>query len=273
MTNFKPVNPKTTDVGQLTNRIVQTLRAASPTQWERGSHWYDQGHREATQVGLGLNPTPETHLPQGEPVKFAPPPGLVDRINAKGAAEIATLSPSMPAGMTWDYNPAAAHELRNLSPTDAAVIAKGGQPARQLLKSRPDLGNLRHAGSGAITKALSIEHGADPEASFGRNVNHVKTYSFYRNLHAPGRTDAVTIDGRAHDIAVGQEMGFDAPRGLGAKGRYDLFQAAYRKAAEVMHAPSPDAAQAVAWLADKESGRSGAGSGRRSDRIPFGQIG
>jgi hypothetical protein len=92
-------------------------------------------------------------------------------------------------------------------------------------------------------KVKRIMRGEDPETVLPMAR---KTGQFYLCIVNPAHPHAVVVDRHAHDIAVGRPYG-DAPRGLSAIGRYEIFAQAYREAARRLKV-KPLQAQAVTWV-------------------------
>jgi hypothetical protein len=78
-----------------------------------------------------------------------------------------------------------------------------------------------------------------------------KTGHFYRNI--TGDSDSATIDGRSHDIALGEHHTWDTERGLSAKGRYQYFVDTHAEARDKLGMRSASAVQATSWIQDKNA--------------------
>jgi hypothetical protein len=93
-----------------------------------------------------------------------------------------------------------------------------------------------------VRKARAILAGADPLDVLSGN----KVRSFYRNLAAPGQTDAVTLDRwMARAVGVPQSR-------LASLKTYERIADAFRAAAAQLHI-SPDALQASVWTVVRRS--------------------
>lgn len=216
-------------------------------------------------------------------------PGARDEAVRRGAGAIAALSPSSPAGMDWEHNARAAYEVQQL-PDEAigkfraadeklgdvskAVGAlrsakKTGQGLPEATKALGDARDaytpaadaarahlagtpaLRRAGGKAIIKAHEILSGqTTPEEALPMDN---KTGHFYENIRHPGNPGPATVDGRSHDIALGQHLPWDTNRGLSAKGRYSYFVDAHQQARDVLHMRTANQVQATSWIHDKNA--------------------
>lgn len=81
--------------------------------------------------------------------------------------------------------------------------------------------------------------------------NGRKVASFYANILDPRRSDLVTVDRHAVDIATGSDDD-SSRRILNRKGAYDAVEAAYVEAAEIVGL-RPCELQAVVWVAHKRT--------------------
>lgn len=116
----------------------------------------------------------------------------------------------------------------------------------------------RHTGD-SCGKANKILAGLDPVDVLPMER---KTGQFYLCIVDPGDREAVCIDRHAHDVAVGIPYG-DWPRGLSAKGRYNLIADCYREAARRL-GERASVVQAVTWVVWRDSL---AGVGTRGSRV------
>jgi hypothetical protein len=281
------------------SNIVDSVRAASPSERRAGARFYPRAHRDATRVGLGLNPGKQPYggtgaerpgrdrMPKDVAARHVADPKSFDTSTRRGAGAIAALSPSSPAGMDWEHNPTAAHEVWGLTTEHVAKFraadeasgvaskatgalgkakrqksgvreaqaasdtAKSGYAAASA-EARPALDSsvgLRHAGNKAILRAHSILSGEQtPEEALPMKA---KTGHFYENI--AGADDKATVDGRSHDIALGEHHPWDTSRGLGAAGRYKYFNDAHVEARDQLGMRSTSAVQATSWIQDKNA--------------------
>lgn len=251
------------------NRIVSTYMSATPEQQQAGRTWYRQAHRAAVTVAKGEDPGIGNNTKAMKRGVYRPP-GLSDDAVDRAAGAIARTSPSMPAGMDWEHNSQAAHEVGKLSDEQASAITRGGDDntARYIQGNS----SLHHAGSYAITHADAILKGkVTPEADLNQKQgktgpldDRAKIGTFYHNIKDPMHSNEVTVDARAAGIAAGKRVGFEdvAPR-VGKLGgqRYKDYERAYQDATDVINSHleqagktanlKPHMVQAGAWLADK----------------------
>lgn len=157
-----------------------------------------------------------------------------------GPGAVAAVSPNM----DWERgNIHAFEELANLGSRDWATISKsaeasGGRTsaAKELLADK----EIRRAPDANLMKAYRIlREKEDPEKVLSRQTAP-KTFSFMHNI--AGNPVYVTIDGRAHDIAVNQMRPWEADRGISSAGlktnkttRYEHFESAHQKAANTIN--------------------------------------
>lgn len=273
------------------NNILATYDAATPEQKHAGARFYPQAHRAASAIAQGIAPgvLPNGHAttPASRLGVYRPPGTSKDDVN-RAAAKIAILSPSMPAGMRWDENAQAAHEIGGVSDDTIAGLreAHGALQTKQhasgLLKSLQGTGSraevkaaksvlgaaqadyadksaiaraplegtqLVHAGISSILRAHDVHTGAStPEQALPMKN---KTGAFYQNIADPAHSERAVIDGRSHDIAHGATLGWTTNRALSAAGRYSHFEQAHQQAATA-RGVSPMTMQATTWIADKE---------------------
>lgn len=253
------------------NRIVSTYLAATPEEQKAGRTWYRHAHRAAVTVAKGEEPGIGSYTKAMKRGVYRPP-GLTDEAVDRASGAIARLSPSMPAGMDWEHNAQAAHEVGKLTDEQADAIKRGEPGARYQGEG------IKHAGSEAILHARSILKG---EVSPERDLNQApgkkgmlaareKIGSFYRNVRDPLHSREVTVDARAVGVAAGKRVGFRdiGPQvGKMAGKRYLGYERAYQDATDIIndhlaHAAAvagqrpprpllPHMVQAGGWLADK----------------------
>lgn len=195
-----------------------------------GKEWYNRVH-EATQKGI-----------RGSSLNIH-----------QGAALVAAVSPQM----DWEKrNIDALGELRHLSSAQWGRIQGGDRSPLHGM-------SINQSPTSGLLKAHRIMHGEeDPEEVLNRR-SAPKTNSFMHNIAEPDKTDFVTVDGRAHDIATNRMQGWEQPRGIqsaalktGKKTRYEHFEAAYKSAASAIQKTTgesirPHELQAVTWEGGK----------------------
>ena len=241
MADFTPINHKaltSPEKERFAQNIAGSVAKATPAERRQGSHWYGRAHRDAVTLAAGADPrTPgRTRREALSQFRQAPAGERSERVS-RAAGTLAALSPSG-GGMSWERNVPAAHELGKLSDSDVAKVSAGN---REPLAGN----NLRFASSSTVARAHEILTGK-------KAVPHdVKTGNFYRNINNPRDPDSVTIDGRSHDIAIGQRQSWRTTRGLGSKGRYDVLADAHQRARDITGMQQAHQVQAVSWLADK----------------------
>jgi len=178
------------------------------------------------------------------------------------AGIVAAVSPNM----DWDKNNIDAFsELSSLKPHEWATIhaAHGGNEAakaavKPMLKGK----GISAAPVANLVKAHRIMSGEHPDVVLPQRTAP-KTNAFARNIADPGTHGPVTIDGRAHDIAVNSLRPWKVGRGIdsaatptGKTTRYEHFENAYRTAASAV-GEAPHDMQAITWVGGKARERAG----------------
>jgi hypothetical protein len=105
-------------------------------------------------------------------------------------------------------------------------------------------------------KAVAIRDGADPATV----VSGRKVTAFYRAII--GDPDAIVIDRHAFDVAVGRRTDDRTRKALERVGQYDLFVAAYARAARELGV-APVVVQAVTWTVHRTTSSAFAGARTR----------
>ena len=318
---FGPLNIKTVtpdEREQHVQNVVGSVQKATASERRAGARFYPRAHRDAVRTGMGVHPGyPQlggtgAERPGHERLTSEQRHHLmehpVEREGAarRGAGMIAALSPSQPAGMSWERNVPAAYDAMHMTADQASGIHEanqaqaGYQKTGGVLRSqahiegmkpteldkavtrspagfRPeavaaveghhaaqehyrevatrtrapfDETHLKFAGVRAIQDAHDIAIGArTPEQVLPITV---KTGNFYQNIADPRHSRGVTVDARSADIARGVRMGWETPRGLGAKGRYDYYKGVHQDAADRM-GMTPAATQATGWIHDRNA--------------------
>jgi len=175
-----------------------------------------------------------------------------------GAGMVSAVSPSM----DWENrNISAIKELHSLGRSQWKDIAQGD-------RSHLSGMSISAASTPNLLKAHRIMEGEDPDEVLSRRTAP-KTNSFFHNIAEPDKSGPVTIDGRAHDIAVNRLQGWDQHRGIssaalpsGKKTRYEHFEDAYRTAARAINEQHgtgllPHEVQAVTWERGKQLEKQG----------------
>lgn len=294
--------------------VMASTKAAGPTETQRGMHFYPMAHELSLSVGRHVDPSGA--LEHGTPGHVSRDyftgntAALKEEINdpsnklqetrlKRGASSVAALSPAMP----WEQrdaktdkvtsypNAQAAHELHGVGEGEMVEIQRGN---RAPLSGNPTRVNLNRQSGANISKAYDLQHGyREPDTAFSTRSKAarlknpdigseptVKTGAFYQNIVDPTGSNRATIDGRSHDITVGEELAWKTNRGLGAQGRYDYLEAVHQEAAKRM-GMKPHQVQAISWLADKKAmgaattdKQKSIGQGRhRHSQKPVGQEG
>lgn len=244
--------------------IENVVRDAPPETLHSGASWYGNVH-EATAKGAAST---------GMSTKAA-------------AGVVAAVSPNM----DWERNNIHAFdELHSLSGRQWDTIADSAAQSRQAQvynhsrgysKTHPlrfDTGrsdeakdvlqgmSVSSSTDGGLLKARRIIQGEDPESVLPRRTAP-KTNSFMHNIARPDVAGHVTIDGRAHDVAVNRLQGWTENRGIGSAAltrgtsRYEHFEDAYRGATAHLNSDMginlrPHDVQAIAWEHAKSLERS-----------------
>jgi hypothetical protein len=201
------------------NRLLDTYAAATPQERSAGRTWYRNAHRAAVTVASGRNPGV---IPYGK--KDTPsikqgvyrPPGVTQEHVTRAAGVIARLSPSMPAGMDYEHNPKAAHELYQMTPKQRETASGTSPAASAARRVRGNVG-LPHSGGMHIGHATAILEGHETaeenlNQKIGRRGDRLdvrkKAGSFMRNIASPATSHEVTVDARSAGIAAHYRVGF-----------------------------------------------------------------
>lgn len=218
---------------------ITNLYHATPNDVRQaGMQWYDKVH-EATAKGVRR---------RGMDVR-------------QGAGIVAAVSPNM----DWERrNIDAFHELTSLKQSHWDAIQRSAQAGRRTGEAASALKGLSisTAQDAALVKAHRIMQGEDVDSVLNRRTAP-KTNSFAHNIAYPDRPGPVTIDGRAHDIAMNSMQPWTyTGRGIssaalpsGKKTRYEHFEDAYRTAGSAEGILGHQI-QAVVWEGGKHIERS-----------------
>ena len=195
----------------------------------------------------------------------------------QGAGVVAAVSPNM----DWERgNIKAFDELTGLRESDWGVIQRSSRGQRRSHDARTLLQGLSvsSANDRDLLKAHRIMQGEDVETVLPRRTAP-KTNSFARNISNPAIAGPVTIDGRAHDVAVNQRVPWKRSRGLksaslpsGKKTRYEHFEDAYRGASSAVGV-LPHEMQAVVWEGGRAIERYGVTKSGRPRKIGVPRVG
>lgn len=216
-------------------RNIQHLHDVTPPHLRAsGSEWYPKVH-EAVQKGIRRTSVSPEH----------------------GAAMVASISPQMDWG---SRNIPAFKELHSLKKQDWAAIHRSEAGGRRtpevehLLKGM----SLVHASDTGLVRAHRLMEGENIEDVINRRTAP-KIHSFYHNIAYPHQHTHVTIDYRAHDIAINRMYpAAYSGRGLssaalasGKPTRYEHFENAYRAAGLGRDIELPHHMQAIVWEGGK----------------------
>jgi len=217
----------------MVQNVESVYHMASPRAKAQGTHWYESVNDAVTK---GVRGTSTSVL--------------------GGSGLVAAVSPNM----DWEnHNISALGELHSLRRSDWDSIHRGDRsPLSGMSISRAtDVG---------LTKAHRILEGEHVDEVLNRRTAP-KTNSFAHNINLDDRH--VTIDGRAHDVAVNRLQPWTMDRGIssaatltGSTTRYEHFENAYRGAAASINESTgsnlkPYQLQAITWEGGKEFERSG----------------
>ena len=146
-------------------------------------------------------------------------------------------------------------EPRGSEAKDWDTISHSSQQGKRTPQAREVLQGygISVAGDRALMKAHLIWHGGvDPEEVLNRRTAP-KTNSFMHNIHDLGKTDVVTVDGRASDEHEDTMRPWDSSRGInsaatktGKVTRYEVQENSFREAARA-RGIAPHQMQAVTW--------------------------
>ena len=193
-------------------------RESTPLEKRAGARSYPRAGRDAVRVGLGMNPGKQPYgdasrRPGHTPLRKATPeqraafndPVQREAARTRGAGAIAALSPSSPAGMDWENNPTAAHEVWSLTMAhvaklQGAVDAAGGRSkARDALRAAENRGVGVPEAQAAVDKAEAASKDASAKARasvLGTTGNRTFT-----SLHHAGNQAII----RAYQILSGEK--------------------------------------------------------------------
>jgi hypothetical protein len=178
------------------------------------------------------------------------------RASKKGTKAAAGVVAAVSPNMDWENNNIHAFdEIDNLSGKDWDTISHSSQQGKRTPQAREVLQGygISVAGDRALMKAHLIWHGGvDPEEVLNRRTAP-KTNSFMHNIHDLGKTDVVTVDGRASDEHEDTMRPWDSSRGInsaatktGKVTRYEVQENSFREAARA-RGIAPHQMQAVTW--------------------------
>jgi hypothetical protein len=226
--SFKPISIKDTgpkQVSEMADRTVSHVQAATPSERRGGARFYDRARRDAYHVSKGVDPG---LAGSAADKNAAGRPGRTRNFNAvmdergqtegmkerqpgitRAAHQIAQLSPSLPAGMSWHENPRAAHQVSHLTgetlgKLDEATRAhETAQTAAGLAVSTKNAVRKKtgsKAGAKAAGKAAETAHGdyrvKNDAARAQPDINDTE-------LKHAGSDNIV----KAHDISTGAAAG------------------------------------------------------------------
>ena len=214
------------------NRLLKIYDNAvehDPETAEKGMQWYEAVHNVAAAYG---------------------------RSSRKGTKAAAGVVAAVSPNMDWERsNIKAFDEIDNLSGKDWETISHSAQQGRRTPEAREVLKGygISSAGDRALMKAHLIWHGGvDPDEVLKRQ-GAPKTNSFMHNIHDVGKTDVVTIDGRAADEVADTMRPWQQGRGVssaatktGKVTRYENYENHFRDAAAA-RGIKPHEMQAVTW--------------------------
>lgn len=192
----------------------------------------------------------------------------------RGAGIVAAVSPQM----DWEgKNIHAIPELHSMRRDDWDKVLRGDRTPLAGM-------SIKQADQKGLTKAHRLMEGEDIDDVLVRK-GAPKTNSFAHNIADPDVAGPVTVDGRAHDIAINKMTPWMTGRGIGSAGssrgptRYEHLEHSYRQAADALtrlHGGEilPHQVQAVTWEAAKRLERAGttkAGKPRKQGPARTGQ--
>jgi hypothetical protein len=215
-------------------RNVQQVHDMAPIATRvAGRQWYERVNEA---VGKGIRRTPWTM--------------------EQGAGVVAAVSPNM----DWERNNINAFdEFKAMNENDWRIIEESSRSTNGRTAVAQDLlsgTSLSGAQDRSLMKARRILLGEPIEGVLRRQTGP-KTNSFWQNIAYPDAPGPVTIDGRAHDIAINELHPWPTKRGIstaalpsGRKTRYEQFEDVYREAADEVGI-LPHEMQAVTWTHGK----------------------
>jgi hypothetical protein len=202
----------------LRRNTANSYRESTPSEKRAGARPNPRAGRDAVRVGLGMNSGKQPYgdasrRPGHTPLRNATPaqrasfddPVQREAARTRGAGAIAALSPSSPAGMDWENNPTAAHEVGSLTTAHVAKLqgtvdaADGRSKARDALRAAKDRGVGVPEAQAVVDKAEAASRDASAKARasvLGTTGNRTFT-----SLHHAG--DQAII--RAHQVLSGEK--------------------------------------------------------------------
>lgn len=280
---FKPLDvPKDQQahdatVENMAHRIVSTYLQSNHAERDMGEKFYSQdAHGAARALNLGVDPNSSvghmmrtTPSPREQSAAWrggkdislpstastnSPANESIRQGVRRGAGTLARLSPQT----GWEDNVKQAHEAYSLPDEtvhDLMNDKRGGLKGKVL--NRQPSANVVHAAK--IAKGQET-----PEQNIATGSKRVKIGSFFENIADPDTSKATTVDFRAHDISAGQLLPTGTNRGMSSKKRYDMFEQAHDRAADILNKEHPTErnqaaplqskqVQATAWWTDKRN--------------------
>lgn len=173
--------------------VMASVSAATPSQTERGKRWYPEAHKQVRDLAA-KSPGPVEDYE--EPPRGGNKVGTVLPAMARAAGEVAALSPARPAGMRWENNVPAAHQLRNMTDEQVRLIDTAASANRARTKAEGIQRKAKHTGVGV------------PEAEAGYQQARKDFVEKSAVARAPYKGTPLQHAGvlaikKAHDIHVG----------------------------------------------------------------------
>ena len=199
-------------------KIANGYRASTPSERRAGARSYPRAGRDAVRVGLGMNPGKQPHVdasqrPGHTPLREATPeqqaafndPVQRDAARTRGAGAIAALSVGSPAGMDWENNPTAAHEIWSLTTAHVAKLQGAVDAACKRSKARDVLRAAKNSGVGVPEAQAAVDKAAtaakDASAKARASVLGTPGNRTFTSLHHAGNQAII----RAHQILSGEK--------------------------------------------------------------------
>ena len=165
--------------------IANSYRESTPSEKRAGARSYPRAGRDAVRVGLGMNPGKQPYgdasrRPGHTPLRKATPeqraafndPVQREAARTRGAGAIAALSPGSPAGMDWENNPTAAHEVGSLTTAHVAKLQGAVDAAGGRSKARDALRAAKNRGVGVPEAQAAVERPRPPPRARRQRPGH-----------------------------------------------------------------------------------------------------
>lgn len=179
--------------------IANGYRESTPLEKRAAARSYARTGRDAVRVGLGMNPGKQPYedvsrRPGHMPLRKATleqraafnNPVQREAARMRGAGAIAALSAGSPAGMDWENNPTAAHEIWSLTTAHVAKLQGAVDAACKRSKARDVLRAAKNSGVGVPEAQAAVDKAATAaKDSVGKGPGIGPGHPWQPDLHEP----------------------------------------------------------------------------------------